>query len=131
MSFWTALKSFITTTEADVVEIIAKVKTGAQVAERDISDALHWVASNAPSITSDIQSVVGVAEAVGVAGNPEVVAAITAANLAVDGLNAFAAAANSGKSEPQAVVAGYVAAKQAQAAAASAAAAAAQAPTTK
>ncbi len=128
MSFITTLKSWITTTEADVVAIIAKIKTEEQVVASEINNALHWIASNTPTIVADIQSVVGIAETVGVAANPQVAAAITAANVAVNALNAFAAASNSGSSNTQAVLAGYVAVKQAQAAAASAAAAAVQTP---
>ena len=128
MSFLDTLKGWITTTEADVVAIIAKIKTEEAVVASEINQALHWVASNAPTIVADIQSVVGIAETVGVAADPRVAAAITAANLAVAALNQFAAASNSGQSNTQAVLAGYVAVKQAQAAAASAAAAAVQTP---
>lgn len=129
MSFIDTLKGWITTTEADVVAIIAKIKTEEQVVASEINNALHWIASNAPTIVADIQSVVGIAETVGVASNPQVAAAIIAANTAVAALNAFAAASNSGSSDTQAVLSGYVAVKQAQAAAASAAAAAVQTPT--
>lgn len=129
MSFIDTLKSFIVTTESDVVSVIAKIKTEAEVFESEVNNALHWIASNAPTIVADIQSVIGVAETVGVAANPEVAAAITAANIAVTALNAFAAASNSGTTNTQAVLAGYVAVKQAQSAAASAAAAAVSAPT--
>jgi hypothetical protein len=129
MSFIDTLKSFIVTTEADVVAIIAKIKTAEEVVVTDINNALHWIASNAPTIVSDIQSVIGVAETVGVASNPQVAAAITAANLAVAALNSFAAASNAGQTSTQAVLQGYVAVKQAQAAAASAAAAAVATPT--
>lgn len=121
---WT---SFWTTTEADVVAIITKIKTAEQVVASDINTALKWIASNTPTIVSDLQSVVGVVEAVGVATNPQVAAAISAANLAVNALNAFASASNSGQANSKAVLAGYVAVKQAQAAAASAAAAAVKA----
>ena len=129
MTFLDKLKNFIVTTEADVVLVIAKIKTEEEVIASEINNALHWIASNTPTIVADIQSVIGVAETVGVAANPQVAAAITAANLAVAALNSFAAASNSGSSNTQAVLAGYVAVKQAQAAAASAAAAAVVAPT--
>ena len=129
MSFIDTLKSWIVTTEADVVAIIAKIKTEEAVVVTDVNNALHWIASNAPTIVADIQSVIGVAETVGVAANPQVAAAITAANLAVAALNSFAAASNAGNTSTQAVLAGYVAVKQAQAAAASAAAAAVATPT--
>lgn len=129
-TFEASIKSFLVTTEADVVAIIAKIKTAEEVVVSDINTALHWIASNAPSIVSDIQSVIGVAETVGVAANPQVAAAITAANLAVAALNSFAAASNAGQTNTQSVLQGYVAVKQAQAAAASAAAAAVATPTT-
>lgn len=131
MSFIDTLKSWIVTSEADVVAIIAKIKTEEAVVESEINNALHWIASNTPTIVADLQSVVGIAETVGIAANPQVAAAITAANVAVNALNAFAAASNSGSSNTQAVLAGYVAVKQAQAAAASAAAAAVQTPAPK
>lgn len=126
MTLATTVEGWFTTTEADVVAIIAKIKTDVAVVESDIDAALKWVASNAPAIVADLQSVVGIAETVGVAANPQVAAAIVAANTAVAALNAFAAASNSGSSDTQAVLSGYVAVKQAQAAAASAAAAAVQ-----
>lgn len=129
MSFLDSIKSLLITTEADVVAIIAKIKTEEEVVVTDINTALHWIASNAPTIVSDIQSVIGVAQVVGVAANPQVAAAITAANLAVAALNSFASASNAGQTNTQAVLQGYVAVKQAQAAAASAAAAAVATPT--
>lgn len=123
MSFFDSLRSFIITTESDVVAIVIKIKTEEEVIASEINSALHWIASNTPAIAADIEAVVGIAETVGVAGNPEVAAAIVAANVAVTALNAFANASNSGKSNTQAVLSGYVAVKQAQAAVASAKAA--------
>src|ERR1700740_3245779 len=118
MNFLASLKSFIVTTEADVVSVITKIKTEEAVVASEINNAMHWIASNTPTIVADLQSVVGIAETVGIAANPQVAAAITAANVAVNALNAFAAASNSGSSNTKAVLAGYVAVKQAQAAAA-------------
>lgn len=130
MSFdFTTLKNWISETEADVLSVVAQIKAEATVIESDITAALHWVASNAPTIAADIGQVVSVVETVGLGANPEVAAAITAANLAVQGLNAFAIASQSGKNNTQAVLAGYSAVKQAQAAAASAAAIVTTAPT--
>lgn len=120
--------SFFQTTEAEIVDIITKIKTEAEILEEEVNTALKWIASNAPTIATDLQRAAGLAEAVGVASNPQIAAAITAANLAVQGLNAFAAASNSGATNPAAVIAGYSAVKEAQAAAASAMAAAAKAP---
>jgi len=131
MSFFTSLQNFITETEADVVAIVTDIKAGVAVVENDLVAAEHWIASNAPAIAADIQQVLGLVEAVGVGSNPEVAAAVVAANLAVNALNAFAAASNTGATPTQAVVAGYVAVKQAQSAVSSAMAATAAAPTTK
>lgn len=129
MTFLTSLQNFITETEADVVAIVTNIKAGVAVVESDLVAAEHWVASNAPAIAADIQQVLGLVEAVGVGANPQVAAAVIAANLAVNALNAFAAASNTGATPSQAVVAGYVAVKQAQSAVSSAMAATAAAPT--
>ena len=123
MSFLTTIENAFTTTEADIVAIVVKIKTEAEVVESEIKTALSWVAANAPQIVSDLQSVVGIVTTIGIAANPQVAVAIKAANLAVNALNAFATASNAGQTSTAAVLAGYVAVKQAQAAAASAAAA--------
>jgi hypothetical protein len=130
MSFLTSLQNFISETEADVVTIVTNIKAGVAVVESDLAAAEHWIASNAPAIAADIQQVLGLVEAVGIGANPEVAAAVTAANLAVNALNAFAASSNAGATPAQAVVAGYVAVKQAQSAVSSAMASSAAAPTT-
>lgn len=130
MSFMDSLKNFISETEADVVAVVAAIKADASVIESDLIAAEHWIASNAPAIAADIAQVLSLVEQVGVGTNPEVAAAVVAANLAVNALNAFAASSNSGASPTQAVVAGYVAVKQAQASVSSAMAATAAAPTT-
>ena len=128
MSFFTSLQNFITETEADVLAVITDIKTGAVVVEKDIVAAQHWIASNTPTIAAEIQQVLQLIEAFGVASNPEVGIAITAANAAVTALNAFASATNSGANAAQSVVQGYVAVKQANAAVSSAKAVAAAAP---
>jgi hypothetical protein len=109
-------------TEADVVAVIVDIKTGVEVAAEKVNAALKWVAANAPSIVADIQQVETIVETVGLASQPDVAAAIVAANASVAALNAFAAAENSGQSNTAALLSGYVAVKQSQAAAASAAA---------
>lgn len=129
MTFLTSLQNFITETEADVVVVVAAIKADVAVVKSDLAAAEHWIASNAPTIAADIQEVLNLVEAVGVGANPEVAAAVVAANLAVNALNAFAAASNTGATPAQAVVAGYVAVKQAQSAVSSAMAATAAAPT--
>lgn len=127
-NFTTALWNFIDETESDVLTIIQDIKAGLAIAESDITNALHWIASNTPAIASDIEEVLSIVTTIGVASNPEVAIAITAANTAVTALNAFAAANNAGASNTQSVLAGYVAVKQAQAAVATASAAAVAAP---
>ena len=129
MSFFTALQSFLVETEADVVKVVGAIKADIVIAERDIVAAQHWIASNAPAIAADIQEVLNLVELVGLGANPEVGAAVTAANVAVQALNAFANASNTGATPGQAVIAGYVAVKQAQAAVSSAMAATAATPT--
>lgn len=112
--------------EADVLNFIQRVEAGVQTVVADAEKSLTWIATQAPAIASDLQLVEGfvVANPVLVA-NPTVLAAVTAANLAVQGLNAFAASYNkanaSAADQVKAVVAGYQAVKQAQAASASAA----------
>jgi len=130
MSFLDSLRNFVSETEADVLKIVILIKTDAEVLEKDIANVLHWVASNTPAIAADIEKVVSIIETVGLSANPEVGAAISAANLAVQGLNAFAAASNAGNASVDAVLAGYTAVKQAQAAVASAAAITVATPTT-
>jgi hypothetical protein len=119
--------TFWQTTESDVLRIIANIKKDIAVVESDINSALKWIADNAGTITSDIEAVLGVVQAVGIA-NPAVEAAVTAANSAVSALNAYAQAYQNGRGTPKAVVAGYSAFKQAQAAAATAASAVVMAP---
>ena len=120
--------NWFATAEADVVTVLTNFKKGFAVAEADVIKALDWIAGNAPTIASDLTTAVTLVEAVGGVSNPEVNAAIIAANTAVVALNSFAAAQKTGASGVQAVVEGYVAMKQAHSAAASAAAAAAALP---
>jgi hypothetical protein len=123
------LENWISETEADVLVVIADIKQGIVVLESDINAALTWIANNAPAIASDIQEVLGIVETIGVGTNPEVAAAVTAANAAVSALNAFANAKNSGATNTASVLAGYTAVQQAQAAVATAKAAVVSAPT--
>lgn len=125
MSFdLTTFKNWLTETEADVQAIITNIKSDVAVVESDIDAALHWIASNETPISNAIIQVVNLIEAFGVAGNPEVAAGVAAANLAVQGLNAFAGAVSSGQNDVQSVITGYAAVKQAQAQIAAATAAA-------
>lgn len=136
MSFSIAsLASWFTTTEADVVALIGKIKAEVAVAEADVTEALNWVAKQTPTVAAALQEVLGVVEVIGVGSNPEVATAIAAANAAVTALNAFAAAQTSPavqtiQTDGAAVVAGYQALTQSLAsqAAVKAAAATAAAP---
>lgn len=131
-------KTTAATTEADVVAIIADIKTDVSVAVADFTSALKWIAGEVPTITSDLQVALGLAQAVGIAANPEIAAAITAANVAVSALNAFAKVQSAGQTsgtsaiqtDAASLVAGYQAYTQAQAAVANAKAAAASSVTT-
>jgi len=126
---FTTLENWLSETEADVLAVIAEIKQELVVAESDISAALTWIANNAPTIASDIEEVLGIVTTIGLGANPEVAAAVTAANVAVTALNAFANAKASGASDTSSVLAGYTAVQQAQAAVANAKAAVVSAPT--
>jgi len=124
MSFFTSIKNFLVTTEQDVIKIIGAIVKEEAVLEKDLGIALKWIAGQTPTIASKLQMAESLIVAVGAANNPNVAASIAAANLAVAGLNAFAAAYNSGTPTAAAVVEGYQALKQASAAASNAAASA-------
>lgn len=113
MSFWT-------TAESDVQAFITKLQQGLTWAQTELDSALGWVVNNTPAIVTDIEKAIGFASAVGVSTNPEVAAAIVAAQAAITALNAVASAKTSGASDIQTLLAGYTAVKQAQAASASA-----------
>src|ERR1700761_7448305 len=128
-NFVNSAKNWLTETESDVLVVITKIKAEEAVLATDIAAAQHWIASNAPTIAADVQQVLAIITEIGVTSNPDVAAAVTAANVAVTALNAFANATNAGAGAAQAVVSGYVAVKQAQAAVSTAKAAAVAAPT--
>ena len=125
MSFWSNITGFFKTTEQDVINIIGDISKEVPVIEADLAKALRWIANETPTIAADLQTTTTLVTAVGATSNPQIAAAIVAANVAVQGLNAFAAKYNSGAGSATAVVDGYIALKQASAAASSAAAAAA------
>ena len=134
MSFLDTIKSVFTSSEQTAVKVITAVKTGVAVAEADAQKALSWIAGNAPTIAAAVVEVEQMIAAIAdvnptVASNTDVTKAIAEANQAVDALNAFATAANTGKNDAQAVVSGYVAFQQAAASAATAKAAIAGVPT--
>lgn len=117
--------SFLQTTEADVVAVISDVAAGVTLLESQISAALKWIAGEVPTIVTDLQTAVGLAQQVGIVTPAE----LTAANAAVAALNAFATSTNAGNGTAESVVSGYVAYKQAVASVATATASAAAAAT--
>jgi prophage DNA circulation protein len=130
-SFESGFENFIVETESDVQAVIVKVKQGVTAAEAAIDDALKWIANNTPAIAQDIEEVLSIVTTLGLGANPEVAAAVTAANVAVTALNAFASSENSGATNTAALLSGYTALKQAQSAVASATAAATSVPAVK
>ena len=123
--------SWFRTTEADVVALIAKMKTDEKIAEADANAAINWIANEVPTIVAGLQVALGLAQAVGVVTAPE----LAAAAAAVDALQALASAHRASvtagdasiTTDAKSVIAGYVAYTQAQAAVNSAKATAAQA----
>lgn len=131
-SFEQGVVNFFVETEQKVEAIVVQVKQDVAVVETDLVNAVAWVANNAPAIASNLEAAVAIIEEIGVAANPGVAAAIQAANVAVAGLNAFAAAAKNPTQTgalAQAVVDGYAAYQAAQGAVAQAKSAAVSAPT--
>ncbi|MGA8170297.1 MAG: hypothetical protein WB816_05630, partial [Methylocystis sp.] len=96
MSIFDSISHLFTETEQEVVAIIAKAKVGVALAAHEISIGLAWVANNTPQIAADLQTAETLIVATGVGANPSVAAAITAANVAVAGLNQYAASVKSG-----------------------------------
>jgi hypothetical protein len=106
--------SFFETTEADAVKVIVKIKAGVEYTAHELATAFNWLVAHAGQIAAGVSTVsqaVGTLAAAGVNMPPQVATAIKDANIAVAGLNAMAADASKGTAE--ALVAGYVAAKQA------------------
>ena len=134
MSFLDTIESAFVTTEKRVQTIITDILKGGQVLEADIHTASSWIVGKAPTIASDLQGVLAFlteVEAVvpGVGANAEVKAAVSAANLAVQGINAFATEYSTTGSTAQGVLSGYAATQSATSALAAAKAAVASSPT--
>jgi hypothetical protein len=125
MSVFTKIEDFFHTTEQDVIEVIAAIPHGIVVAEEALQKASHWIVGQAPNISANLQLAEGLIVASGGGADPQVRAAIAAANVAVAGLNAYAKASATGNITTDAIAQGYIAVKQASAAAASASSAAA------
>lgn len=123
MSFFSSWFSRATATEAEILTIAMKIRADIAIAEADVNKALNWVNSNIPTIVRDINAVTSIVISLGLAGQPNVAAAVAAANVAVATLNAFAAARAAGGNNTDAVVAGMHAVNQAAGARAAAVAA--------
>jgi hypothetical protein len=130
-SIFSWLEHAFTVTEQDVVAIVLKAKKDIVLVAHEIDAALGWIANNTPQIAADITQVATILQAVPAivpTAAPEVEAAVVAANVAVAGLNKFAAAYKSGSGDALSVIAGYSAIKSAQSAVAKATALAVAAP---
>ena len=80
--------SWFTTVEADVVKVIQKVEMDVQTADKELKAAFGWVANQLPKLAVDAQLVAQFVASVPVVGtNPEVLAAVSASNVAIQGLN--------------------------------------------
>jgi hypothetical protein len=120
-----------TVTDSFALKLISDARNGIAVAESDIAAVNKWIVANAPTITTDIQAVIGLAQVAGMldpAIAPEVSAAAAVAKAAVNVLNAYVATVNSSANTPTELAAGYTAAKNATLAHAKLAIAVAKAP---
>ena len=124
-----SFSDFFKTAEADVLKVIVKIKNGIEFADHEVIAGFKWLEGHAGDIAtavSTVGSVVGTLSGAGIAIPPSVVQAVKDANVAVAALNAMTS--NQEKGTPQALIDGYVAAKQAWKAADGAAVAIAMAP---
>jgi hypothetical protein len=122
MSLETILESAITYVVAKAAAWEADIAGAVEVVEADVELFFQWMASEMPAVTSAVQTVEGLvnqAQAAGVPLPSSVTSDLGALNTAVAGLNAAAAATNSGANPAQSVLALYTAVKQANGAAAS------------
>ena len=129
MSFADNFKNWFKTTEAEVLAVIVKVKQGIEFAEHEVLAGFRWLEDHVDDIATAVSAVSGVVGSLAGAGvviPPTVLKAVADANAAVQGLNAMVASQQKGT--PQALIDGYVAAKQAWAAADAATLAVATAP---
>jgi len=76
-SLFSWFSSAAPTVEADVVKIIAAVKGDVAVVEADVTAALSWIASHAPTIVSGLQIALSLAQSVGGVSAPVLAAANT------------------------------------------------------
>lgn len=114
MSFFTTIEAKFATDEAWVLGLIVKIQQGEAAIESDIRIALSWINSHITDINAGLQEIESVVASLATAGvklPPAVMASIKDANVAVAGLNAYAAASAGGVNNAQALVDGYLAAK--------------------
>lgn len=123
----TNIENAVKTTEADVQVWVAKIQSGFGVIEADLAYGLKWIAAEAPTIITDMQGALALAQAI--PGLQIPAAAIEATTAAAAALTAVAAAENAGKSTGQTLVSAYNAVVQAKSATAGVLSAVTTAPT--
>ena len=131
MSFFTSLEAKFATTESWVLGVIVKIQQGEAAVEADIRLGLAWIDSHITDINAGLKEIETVVSGLGSAGVklPQAVTdAIKDANVAVAALNGYATSAAGGANTAQALVDGYVAAKNVAVATAAAAVAVASTP---
>lgn len=128
MNVFGNIKAWFVHTEQDVVAFMLKVWNEQAVIESEIQSAAAWIVrSGLPALVDDINKISPFVAVIGTAtGHPELTANMAALNTAMVGIQAFAAAANSGSITADQVVAGYGSLKNASAAAAAVVSSAAQ-----
>jgi hypothetical protein len=119
MSIFTNIKGLFVTTEADVQTFMMNVWNELPVVEAEIAKAAGWIVkSGLPSLTAEVQAITPFVSVLGTAaGHPELAANMAALNVAMAGVQSFAATAASGSLTADQVVAGYGSLKQAGSAA--------------
>jgi hypothetical protein len=119
MSIFSSIKSLFVTTEADVQNFMMKVWNEAPVLEHEIALAAGWIVKTGlPNLTAEVQAITPFVSVIGTAvGHPELTANMAALNIAMAGVQSFAASAAAGSLTADQVVAGYGSLKQAGAAA--------------
>lgn len=133
MSILSWIEDHISVAEKDVVAIVIKAKNDIELTAHEISAGLGWVASHTPDIASGLQRLEQILELVSIvdpAAKLEIAAVVATANVAMAGLNKFAAAYSAGNGDVSSVLAGYEAINAARAAVATATKLAVAAPST-
>jgi len=111
--FEAQLTGWFVNVEQEAMTVFAKIVAGIDVAESELASLFSWIKTNGPTVVADLQQVLAIFQAVGIIiPNPVLIAA----NAAVAGLNAIAAAQAAGQLTPATAVAGVQAVQQAIAA---------------